>query len=681
MRKVIYSFLAVAFLVLSMVSLGGCGGSSNKSSPLNSNQDNNNRGTSKLSALLNDSDMASVYGNSEYDEMMNEFLESGSFDKMNPNKMIFCIPDEEAEKILAEEDEFGRLLLKSLLFDADKVKHAYEEEETIMLLYPDESFINKTLEAAGLESGYVLNEEEAPSGRLELFAFAKRTVGERTHTFTYHAACAENIVFYEDTTAGEPSITKGSSAEIFGDKFLLYDANGNIILSDDASNPSLSDKEQITGEDDESGILFSVDRWRSFYEWCASLTDWANEQELTASAIEIRAAADDDLTKISEAQNQSFEFPGNRDNYCPWKGDEKKVNLRRKSIINFSVYTCHSYRYHHDYYLVLATGSTIPQNFQDRTITWYWSDGNSDTVNYLTNYTGSFGFEAYITDSNGNSNLSVNEVALEQYVPRNVNKSTTHNEGMNWNVGGEVGVNKDGPSAKINGGVSFSSSKSWVTTEYDIQDRTTNDKSASAEWNSDVTGPSTGGYHARWGGGYYGVNATGASTGNITFDAQWVWRIDESVWGKFRTGGRLPMKVICKWQEGFCHGKGWSLTPPYHWDDKRSYPSFSGTDTMYLDMPAHCWVSQKIFTFNRGSGHGGFNILSEGKWTVSTNADWLHLSTTSGNETGDNQFQVIFDIDENNTGAIRTANITFSANVGSGRTETATIQINQSANN
>ena len=686
MKKFFYWLTMAALIAFIVASLGGCGGS--HSNPGRSSESEEEKNTElSFTGKLN-GDLLSIYGSEKYDKMMEELKAKGLLDNMNPTKMIICITDEEAEQLITEilaeaesdseiDEDALRYVLNSYMFDAEKVKESYEQEETILLAYPDESFINKTLEAVGLERSYVRNAEENPSGRLEIYAIAKRTIGERTHTFTYSAACDENIATSNDEEE-ELSVTRGSSAEISGNKFFLYDAEGNVILSDDVGTVASADKLEVSGNPDEDGTLFTVERWRAFYEWCASLTDWAKEQEVTATAIEVRAAADDDLTKISEAQSKTFEFPGNRDNYSPWEGNEKKVNLRRRNTLNFNVYTCHSFRYGNDYYLVLASGTTIPQNFQDRTFRWYWPDGNSDILNYLSGYTGSFGFETYLMNSNWNSDLTVDDVALERHVPRNVNKSTTHNEGMSWNLGGEVGVNKDGPSAKISAGVSFNSSKSWVTTEYEIQDKTMQDKSASAEWRADVTGPSQGSYHARWTGGHWGVNATAASTNNLTFDTQWVWRVSKSVWNKFSSGS-IPMRIICKWEEGFCHGKGFSTTPPYHWDDTRSYPEFSGTDTMYLDMPSHCWIGTTGFDFGGGGnkGNGGFDLLSEGDWMITNIPDWIHFNTTSGTATGDSPQTVRFEVDEN-PGDQRDAYMTFTMTAGS-RVETKTIRVHQSS--
>ena len=682
MRKVFWLFTAAALLAFFAVSIGGCGGSSSNPgrSPESSPESEEERSSVVGDLLL-------VYGNEKYYSMMEELEAEGVLDKMNPIKMFICITDDEAEEviteILAEEkvkdetyEKILRYIVKSYMFDAEKLKESYEKEETILLAYPDETFINKALEAAGLTGDYVMDEESSVDGRLELYAFAKRTIGERTHTFTYSAACDEAIEA-SDNQEQELSVTTGNSAEISGNKFFLYDADGNVIVSDDIGTAASADKLEVSGEPDNDGTLFTVERWRAFYEWCAALTDWAKEQEVTASAIEVRAAADDDLTKISQAQSKTFEFPGNRDNYSPWAGDEKKVNLRRRNSINFNVYACHSYRYGNDYYLVLASGTTIPQNFQDRNVEFTWDGGDHDTVNYLTGYTGSFGFETYLINANWDDNLTVDEVALEKHVPRNINKGITHNEGMSWNLGGEVGVNKDGPSAKISAGISFNSSKTWVTTEYEIQNKVMQDKQASAEWRADVTGPEQAGYHANGiKGGRWGVNATRASFSNLTFDAQWVWRVNKSLWRQFSTGRTLPMRIVCKWQEGFCYGKGWSLFLPYHWDEGRRYPSFSGMDTMYLDMPAHCWVSQTMYDVgSEGNKYGGLDLLSEGNWEIINIPDWVHFNQTSGSATGDTAQPVRFEVDEN-TGGQRDAQITFSMYTG-GRTETKTIHIHQ----
>ncbi|MBQ7665381.1 MAG: hypothetical protein IJS42_01560, partial [Synergistaceae bacterium] len=201
MKKLLCWVTAAAFLAFIAASLGGCGGSSSNKFTGGGGTSEEKSAEEKLAGELS-GDMASVYGKDEYTKMYDEFRESGSFDKMNPMKWVFCIPEDRAEEMLEEEEnELARALLQELLFDADSIKEAYDKEETILLFYPDESFINRTLDAVGLVGNYVLTPEEAPDGRLELFAVAKRTVNDRTHTFTYHAACSDAFTISDDLSA------------------------------------------------------------------------------------------------------------------------------------------------------------------------------------------------------------------------------------------------------------------------------------------------------------------------------------------------------------------------------------------------------------------------------------------------------------------------------------------------
>ena len=159
MRKVFWLFTAVALLAFFAVSIGGCGGSSSNPgrSPESSPESEEERSSVVGDLLL-------VYGNEKYYSMMEELEAEGVLDKMNPIKMFICITDDEAEEviteILAEEkvkdetyEKILRYIVKSYMFDAEKLKESYEKEETILLAYPDETFINKALEAAGIIRG------------------------------------------------------------------------------------------------------------------------------------------------------------------------------------------------------------------------------------------------------------------------------------------------------------------------------------------------------------------------------------------------------------------------------------------------------------------------------------------------------------------------------------------------
>ncbi len=585
------------------------------------------------------------------------------------------------------------------LFNSDDIKETFDNEETVLLLCPDETFVNRALEAVGLAPDYVMNTENNPSGYLEMFAIAKRDTDVRTHTFRYEASLPNTAVISDDS---ENTVTEPIPVTITSDDTYIYVWSGDECISSlDIS--AKSTEPPITSTEDDDNVmddeLFSVDRWRSFYEWCAGLTDWAEEQDAQALSIESRiSAANDDLTKIANAQGHTLDFSINQSNFTPpayakgaWQ--QMGVDIKRKNIISFTVYNCHSFKYHDDYYLVQARATTVPLNYQKKMPHKIkWGSGSTNTVCYLSGYTGSFGFESYVDINNGN--LTLDQIAIDRHQPINVAKSKTYTSSESWNISGNIGVNTTtGLTLGLTPGASYTSGQSWTTTDFSIIDKTSVNGNTKPEWTLDVTGPSVTDWH--WETllieSYYELTPTAASTQALNFNSEWIWRVNKSIWSRgdlpeFDFNGKrirkLPMKIICKTQEGFCFGKGEEehLFSHFVWGEQRTYPLFTKTQTMNLDMPPHCWLSQSTFSFSKAANHGDFTLLSEENWTLSTSASWVHLSVTNGSGTNDEQKQVLFDVDANNTGAIRTATIEFTCDLGNNRTETATIQINQSAN-
>ena len=104
------------------------------------------------------------------------------------------------------------------------------------------------------------------------------------------------------------------NTEISGDKVIVYNDSGDIISIEDVVQP----KADILGNEKQTEEEFSIVRWRDFYEWCASLTDLAEEREAEASSIEAKAALDgEDLTKVASSQTIGEPVYIDRD-YDPW---------------------------------------------------------------------------------------------------------------------------------------------------------------------------------------------------------------------------------------------------------------------------------------------------------------------------------------------------------------------------
>lgn len=604
--------------------------------------------------------MSSVYGDDEYTKMFNEFSESGSLDKMNPIKWVFCVPDDKAEQILAEEkNELTREAMRKLLFDADSVKTAYDEEEIILLVYPDESFINRTFEALNMESNYVLSPEEAPDGRLELFAISKRTVNDRTHTFRYYAECDDAFTISDDMS--DPSTTGGSDIITSGDVVYEIDENDNIISSSDISQ---ADKEEITSDDDQrdndkSLELFTVGRWRDFYSWAAGITDWANEQSAEASSIEIRAAADEnDLTKISTAQTETLDCSINRDGYQPWGNINgcDAVNIRRANTASFIIYSCHSFTSGSDYYVVKTTARTATHYYQDRdALTFRWADnsfnkpgdgssalgsgsmsGHKDPVNYISGFTKSMTIYASLKE--GKPGMLAN-------TPTNVPKETQYSNTMGWNIGGSiVGGAPAMSNLSLNGGASFSETKSFTKKAYEIKNAR---DMYNPSWVLTYTdGISEGHWHVN---GYYkGINPPPQSTENVEFESSWIWEVGKSVWSG--AGKTITMNFDFRSQEGFAFGHGRNNFPIYAWNTQEKYPSFLSRHHLTINAPVHFWLSNRIYPFPKAGGSA----------------------------TGADKYLFMIEVDENNTGAMRTGNILFEMTYN-GHTEKKTIQVSQAS--
>ena len=635
LRKISFYWIAAFLLAAFVVSMGGCGGGGSNNFSRNEESSGTETPEKTLSSLLVSSDMAGVMYGNEWIDLINEFEESGSGDKMNPHSWVYCITDEEEQELREKHagDELALIILDGLLFDADRISRDYADEYNILLIYPNEDFINRTLKAAGLEGNYVM---ETNKGRIELFAIAKRTVNGRTFNFEYKAFRGDDAVAGSVRVSDDISVTSQdyATSDVSGDVVFYYDENGNVIGSADVESKG---KESVsTGTD--NNTFFNVDRWRSYYNWCASLTEKADELSINASAIEVRAAADDDLTKISDAQNKTLDFDHYQSGYRPWGGNVlgESVTINRTNQITFTVYNCHSFRYNCDYYLVQANTTTVPKNFQDREATFTWIGGSDEygryghksQVNYISGYTGIFGFESHISSVvNGKryEDLTTDEVSLIRHIPTRVPKNESHSESMSWSIGGQVGISKSGPSVTLNNSVSHSTSRTWTTSDWDVRDQALQKKKASASWYSDITGPSdSGSWHGdlSWPGdsSYMGISATGASRGTLSFITEWIWQVDKSVWSKQDTE-TLCMEVDYFWEEGFCFGKGkWVGFPKgFSWNGGRRYPRWHKYDRVNLTMPRHSWVEQKIFDISANGDKSaglGFSILSEGSWTV-----------------------------------------------------------------
>ena len=163
---------------------------------------------------------------------------------------------------------------------------------------------------------------------------------------------------------------------------------------------------------------------------------------------------------------------------------------------------------------------------------------------------------------------------------------------------------------------------------------------------------------------------------NVEFESAWIWEVGKSVWG---TAGKTLTMGLDFWsQEGFAFGYGASFFPYYTWDTQEKYPYFLSRHTVTLEAPAHYWLSHRLFTIAKSGGSNTLEVLAEYDWKMSTDRSWIHLSSTSGKATDADKYLFMFEVDENNSGEMRTGNITFEMNYN-GHTERKDIQVSQAS--
>ena len=126
----------------------------------------------------------------------------------------------------------------------------------------------------------------------------------------------------------------------------------------------------------------------------------------------------------------------------------------------------------------------MPKNFADIMIRQY-----DETVswrplrNYLYGFTKNFGTHFQIDGGK----MSTSDVALVHSAPGG--KITAgSSEDISWPISGIITVKKDGASAKVDDGVTYTNTGTWPGNDYTIENLSMKDYPANAKWNVDVNG-------------------------------------------------------------------------------------------------------------------------------------------------------------------------------------------------
>lgn len=629
-RNIFYCWLMVAFVIFASVSLGGCGGSSNKRQSGGGQDDVN----PTMSDVWQDEEAAK--------EVVNK-LNSGD---------VFLLLTVRIEAIEKKSDDSVMMkyydMADSVFYDADnpevpynaaEVLEHYNSGDVIAIMNADLELVNTVRADLGLSSENADNFGE--SGILEAYGISCQRVNGLRNTFVY-------IV---------PSFGDMLSSDESGDPEKQAQGPESNDITDLPDNQDSEEKTEVIPEE-YTARDFQIDRWVNFLKWMGQLGVMSLRNSAYASDYEVRAAANDDLTKIADAQTYTFDFCYPSFNSSVSFGDYNFTYSRcRDSFVRVIIYSAHSFTSGKDFYVVESNTTTSPKNYQDVMVKDFTCRGHDYTRNVVYGYTKGADTEFNI-DGGG---MGTSDVALIRHEPANINPSTSYSEGMQWEINGKVGVNKDGPSAEIGGGVSFNKSKSWSVSEYTLINESMKEHPASAKWWADLQNPNdtSSNNYVRPFVYWDGVSAKSASRNQLQYDTYFMWEVGKNYW---KNHPNMTLRVKFNVLDGLC--AGWCRNAYGKFGRWDTYYSWCRRKSLKLDQPAHTGVSKSQFAITATNpDRQTFTLYTEDSWTMKNIPSWVHFppTDTSGSETGGDGKLLLFDVDANTTGSPRSATITISS--------------------
>ncbi len=632
-RKMFYLWLAVAGLAFAAMFSAGCGGSS--------------------STAVYDENSLTMGEIWEDDEALEEIMNRLTSDD------IFKLLPLHTETITRGEDGSVKMRYDNMYeyvsqnkeypevpYNAEELRTHYHSGDIVLIPEADQQLVNTVRTDLGLPEADA--GKFGKSGSLEVYAFASKRNNGIRNLFVYVVPRMGDIVIDSDD--------------------VLIDGDSKENDTDDPEAPDTGYEKSEVAPKDYTMRDFQIDRWVHFLRWMGDISVMAAQNSAFASEYKIQAAENSDLASISDAQTETFDFSyanvhtnGPTFNRVHYSCSEFKRT--RNNFVTVKIFSAHSFSNGKDYYVVESSTATVPMNFCDKVIEY-----NGYYRNYLYGFTRSVGTDHYIDGGN----MSTGDVALIKNVPFNRNNTTNFTEGMSWSINGKLGVNKDGVSSEVGGGVTYSKSKSWSISEYNLLNDSMKTYPASAKWYADVNTPGGGGHHVEKAGHTWdGVNATAASKNQLQYDSYFMWEVGKNYW---QNHSDINMSLAFTVEDGIC--LGWCRQWFKKYDRFDSSYTTTKTASLRLKQPAHTAVSKGQFAFTAsGAASQSFELLAEDNWTIQGIPSWLSFTETSGGATGGSGKLVLFDIKANTTGSPRSATLT----VESGR-DKVNIQIAQTGN-
>lgn len=462
------------------------------------------------------------------------------------------------------------------------IRATYKAGKTIILEDATPTEINNLLEILGLNPSY----KTGTNAAVALFAVEQI----KGNNFYYVAANDDDADL--DNLIAEP---EQMLCETSDGTDAMYETQEGDLNKKHKSN---KDKDDLTEE------IIQENRMNRFMNWIYDEDGRMEKLESNMETIGKSFKKIDnsvDLKNLAEASS--------------W--DEDVSSEGQSFRINYTSYSCHSFKNDQDFYAIRQSAVLNPSN------NWV-KEETGDNCSTLAMQYGHM--RRYIFKNYWNSDPGVSS-PLRDHSPLNANGVTSLTSGVSFDISGNVGFKGADPTGGLSAGVHFSDSKT-----VNVQDVTVNDTSAS-----------TNGWDASWkyvfkdpdnGKRYFACSelndAPLLSRSNFSPVNQWVWVTSRN----FRKpDGKLSFKSEFEWVSGVSYGgeNAWWVTvhDARHYD----YDSRKVTMDIPLEQPPLLVASTRQIDFSKSGETKSFNIVSATPWTASCNQSWCEIQASSGSAT------------------------------------------------
>ncbi len=486
------------------------------------------------------------------------------------------------------------------------IRKSYQAGRTIMMEDALPSEINNLLEILGLNPAYGTG-ADAP---VALFAVEQIN----GHDFYYVVANDDDDDMDDILPDPEQEICKTSD----GTDAMKEPQDGEVV----EKNQTKMAKPAFTEESIQEGRM-------------ARFMSWINDEEGRMNELQANKESFDKMFLKSEGSGRLKDFA----EASSW--DEDVSSQGKNFRLNYTSYSCHSFKNDQDFYAVKQSAVLNPSSG------WHKIESGKNCTTLALQYGH---MRRYIFKNYWDSNPGVAS-PLRDHSPLNANNVTTVTSGVSFSLSGNVGFEGSTPVGGLSGGVEFSDSKS-----FDVHDVTINDTSASgkaweASWKYVFKNPGDG---TRYCACSELEDAPLLSRSNFSPVNEWVWVTSRN----FRKpNGKQSFKSEFEWVTGRSDGAGNIFWVTSNDATHKDYDSRKVTLNIPLEQPPLLVANTRQMNFTKAGESKDFTIVSAVPWTASCSESWCEIQASSGSATGSDGKVLHITANNNNSDSNREATV------------------------